>query len=232
MARYPQDAINTAIGRADPINGSQLDHNRNLPNPVTYYKPNAGKAAFVNPSAGADGFLLFSRDSEGSLGVSFSLSTKYTDITAIDWAYGDSGNAGNTTGGLVSSTRHVYSASGSYTATATIHSVAAGGTKAYTVTVAVDGAAAKPTNTVAPTITGFVAAHGATLTAVAGTWIPTGVITYQWVWGDTGAAIAGATASTYTTVVGDVGHTIKVQVTETNSRGFSTASSVATAAVT
>jgi hypothetical protein len=232
MARYPQDAINTAIGHADPINGSQLDHNRNLPNPVSYYKPNAGKAAFVNPSAGADGFLLFSRDSEGSLGVQFSLSTKFTDITAIDWAYGDAANAGDTTGGLVSTTRHIYAATGSKTATATIHSAAAGGTKAYSVTVPVDGASAKPVNSVLPTITGFVAAHGATLTAVAGTWSPTGVISYQWIWGDTGANIASATASTYTTVIGDVGHTIKVKVTETNSRGAATATSVATGTVT
>jgi len=232
MARYPRDAINTAIGRADPINGSQLDHNRNLSSPVSYYKPNAGKAAFVNPSAGPDGFLLFSRDAEGSLGVQFSLSTKYTDITAIDWAYGDTANAGDTTGGFVSTTRHVYASAGSKTATATIHSVAAGGTKAYSVTVTVDGATSAPINTVLPTITGFVAAHGATLTAVAGTWNPTGAITYQWIWGDTGANIAGATASTYTTVIGDVGHTIKVKVTETNSLGATTATSAATAAVT
>ena len=230
MARYPQDAINTAIGRADPINGSQLDHNRNLPNPVSYYKPNAGKAAFVNPSSGPDGFLLFSRDSEGSNGVEFSLSTKYTDVTAIDWAFGDAGNAGDTTGGFVSTNRHVYGATGSFTATATIHSVAAGGTKAYSVTIAVDGALHAPINTAVPTITGT-ATHGNTLTAANGTWSYSPTFTYQWYYFDTSANIGGATASTYAVQVADEGHTIAVKVTGTNSRGSSTATSAATTVI-
>jgi hypothetical protein len=80
-----------------------------------------------------------------------------------------------------------------------------------------------PDNSVKPAITGSTQS-GQTLTASTGTWSnnPTG---YQYAWqlcdaaGDNCAAITGATSSKYTTVATDVGHTIRVVVTATNSVG-------------
>jgi arabinogalactan endo-1,4-beta-galactosidase len=64
-----------------------------------------------------------------------------------------------------------------------------------------------------PTITGT-AKYGATLTANAGTWVPTpSGIAYQWK--RNGAAIAGANGTTYSPVYGDIGAKITVTVTAT-----------------
>ncbi|WP_307386476.1 cutinase family protein [Microbacterium sp. SORGH_AS_0969] len=63
----------------------------------------------------------------------------------------------------------------------------------------------------APTITGK-AAIGSTLTGATGTWTPTpGTFTYQWKRG--GAAISGATATTYRVVAADAGASITLTVT-------------------
>jgi hypothetical protein len=93
--------------------------------------------------------------------------------------------------------------------------------------------ASLPVNTVVPTISGTPAV-GSVLTGTNGTWTgtPSPTFTYQWIWGDTGAPIGGATSITYTAVLGDVGHTLKIQVTGTNTSGNSTGTSAATAAVT
>lgn len=87
-----------------------------------------------------------------------------------------------------------------------------------------------PANTAVPTITGT-AQEGQVLTSTNGTWTgtPTPTFTRQWKAG--GVDIAGATAQTYTPVAGDVGKTITVAVTGTNSAGNATATSAATAAV-
>jgi hypothetical protein len=87
-----------------------------------------------------------------------------------------------------------------------------------------------PANTVAPAITGT-AQVGVTLTADEGTWtgIPTPTLTLQW-FAD-GVAIAGATASTYDPVAGDIGAVITVRVTATNVRGTVSVTSAPTAAV-
>ncbi|MGC4175166.1 glycosyl hydrolase 53 family protein [Demequina sp.] len=62
-----------------------------------------------------------------------------------------------------------------------------------------------------PTISGT-AKYGSTLTASAGTWVPTpSGITYQWK--VNGAAIAGATGTTYKPSLGDIGKKITVSVT-------------------
>lgn len=76
------------------------------------------------------------------------------------------------------------------------------------------------TNTVAPAITGTVQV-GQTLTSSAGTWNPTGsTYTRQWQVADANTGpwtnIAGATATTYVPVVGQVGKFIRVIVTATN----------------
>jgi hypothetical protein len=90
--------------------------------------------------------------------------------------------------------------------------------------------AATPVATVAPAITGGLVG-GQTLTAARGTWYPAGTsYTYQWQ-RNTGSGfsdITGATASTYTTLPGDVSATLRAQVTATNPYASTT---VATAAV-
>ena len=80
-----------------------------------------------------------------------------------------------------------------------------------TTSVGVAVAAGVLTATPVPSITGTPQV-GSKLTAVAGTWSPASVAkTYQW--SKDGAAIAGATASTYTIAAVDVGGAIAVSVT-------------------
>jgi hypothetical protein len=92
-----------------------------------------------------------------------------------------------------------------------------------------------PTNTALPAITGS-AAQDQVLTAGRGSWTsrPTGYA-YQWQRcdgsGASCAAVAGATGTSYTVVAADVGSTLRVQVTASNSGGSTTASSAATAVV-
>ncbi len=72
---------------------------------------------------------------------------------------------------------------------------------------------------------------GQTLTANVGSFIgdPSPVITYQWE--EAGVVIVGATNSTYVPVTGDIGSTISVVVTITNSLGTDFAESASTAPV-
>ena len=100
--------------------------------------------------------------------------------------------------------------------------------------------ATDPVNTAAPAITGT-ATDGATLTASSGTWSGTPPLSYSYQWQDCNSSggscsnITGATASTYTLADGDVGDTIVIQVTASNSGlaggGSTAASSAATAVV-
>jgi hypothetical protein len=92
-----------------------------------------------------------------------------------------------------------------------------------------------PANTSAPTIAGS-AQEGGQLTANDGNWTGTGnVFSYQWKrCNSTGAAcvdIAGAAAKTYTAVLADVGKTLRVVVTATNTAGSVAATSSQTAVV-
>jgi thermitase len=95
--------------------------------------------------------------------------------------------------------------------------------------------ASPPTDTSPPTIAGT-AAVGQTLQSSTGTWTnsPTSY-TYQWQRCDASgancAAISGATLSTYLVASADVGSTIRVAVTASNSAGSATASSGPTAVV-
>lgn len=90
------------------------------------------------------------------------------------------------------------------------------------------GASIAPTNVLLPAISGT-AKDGQVLTAIAGSWTGVPTLTYQWKKG--GSNISGATAATYTVVVGDVGSPISVVVTGTNSAGTASATSGATATV-
>ncbi|SDP34578.1 Ricin-type beta-trefoil lectin domain-like [Nakamurella panacisegetis] len=63
---------------------------------------------------------------------------------------------------------------------------------------------------------------GVTLTADPGTWAPSDVsLSYQWL--SSGAAVSGATGSTYTPTTSDIGNQVSVQVTATKD-GYTTAS--------
>lgn len=97
--------------------------------------------------------------------------------------------------------------------------------------------AAAPTNQQLPGITGT-AQENAILSAVAGVFDEHGATTtyaYQWERCDSAGAsptnISGATGAAYTLVTADVGHTIRVKQTATNSGGATPASSVQTAVV-
>lgn len=94
-----------------------------------------------------------------------------------------------------------------------------------------------PINTAAPSISGTVS-KGQTLTAATGTWdaLPTvSSFAYQWqrcTAPGTCSNISGATASTYLLAQADVGLTIRVHVTATNTVGSTGADSAETTAVT
>jgi hypothetical protein len=113
----------------------------------------------------------------------------------------------------------------------------AGSTSAFSAaTAVVQPTGAPAANTSPPTISGTVQA-GQTLTASPGSWTGTQPITYAYQWqscdsnGANCAAIVGATATTYTPSVSDVGNTLEVSVTGSNSNGGATATSAPTATV-
>jgi hypothetical protein len=94
-----------------------------------------------------------------------------------------------------------------------------------------------PSNTSPPAISGS-AVVGQTLTASSGAWTgsPAPTFAYQWLRCDAGGgacgAIAGESGSTYVVASGDVGKTLRVAVTASNSDGTVQATSAATAVVT
>jgi len=93
-----------------------------------------------------------------------------------------------------------------------------------------------PSNTSPPTIAGT-AQEGQTLTAGSGTWSGTQPINYAYQWqrcessGANCAPIAGATTTTYTLTAAEVGSTVEVAVTASNTAGSGTASSAPSAVV-
>ena len=82
-------------------------------------------------------------------------------------------------------------------------------------------------NTVLPAITGT-AQVGQVLTTTNGTWTGNPTITYARQWKADGVDIGGSTATTYTPVIGDIGKTITVTVTASNSELSASATSAAT----
>jgi hypothetical protein len=96
--------------------------------------------------------------------------------------------------------------------------------------------AAPPQNTSPPTISGT-ARDGQTLTASRGDWTGTPTINYAYQWrrcdsaGNNCTNIAGATGTTYTLTPSDIGSTIRVVVTGSNSAGSSSATSAQTGTV-
>jgi putative amidase-like protein/WD40 repeat protein len=96
-------------------------------------------------------------------------------------------------------------------------------------------AASTPANTTLPSISGE-AKDLQTLTASHGTWSGSTPLTYAYQWFSCSpegecSEVPGAIDTTYQAEEGDVGNTLKVQVTATNAAGSSTATSSATATV-
>jgi hypothetical protein len=84
-------------------------------------------------------------------------------------------------------------------------------------------AASAPVNTVAPVASGT-ASVTSVLSTTNGTWSNTPT-SFAYQWQNDGTNISGATASTYTVVSGDAGHTIRCVVTATNGSGSASANS-------
>ena len=108
-------------------------------------------------------------------------------------------------------------------------------TSNQTATIAVAPPAAAPTNTALPSISGTTT-QGQTLTAANGSWTG-GLTTYAYQWRDCDSSgnnctnISGATSSTYTLTSNDVGDTMRVVVTATNTGGSTPATSNQTATI-
>ncbi|MDQ3933992.1 MAG: hypothetical protein M3340_05105 [Actinomycetota bacterium] len=113
----------------------------------------------------------------------------------------------------------------------------AGGSAPATSSQTAAVAALPPASTAPPTISGT-PRDGQTLTASTGTWTSGAApVTHAYRWrrcnasGASCSDIAGATASTYAAVPADIGSTLRVAVTATNSGGSSTATSSQTGLV-
>jgi fibronectin type 3 domain-containing protein len=112
---------------------------------------------------------------------------------------------------------------------------AGSGTATSAPTAVVEAAPVAPSNTSPPTISGT-AQEGRSLTGDPGSWSGTDPISYAYQWRrcDSGGQctdIAGATGATYTLVSADVGSTLVLLVTATNSGGAASATSAPTAVV-
>ena len=147
---------------------------------------------------------------------------------ATSFAYQWAGNGTPITGAAGSTYTPAASDVG-HTLTVAVTATGTGGTATATsAATAPVASSTAPVNLQLPVISGT-AQVGTVLSSSTGTW--TGATSFAYQWAGNGTLIAGATASTYTPAVSDVGHTLTVAVTATGSGGMATATSVATAPV-
>ncbi len=104
-----------------------------------------------------------------------------------------------------------------------------------TVTASISGTVASgaPVNAVPPTISGS-ATLGAKLSVSTSTWSPTGTPSYQWLRctsPSSCSAISGATAASYVAAQADVGDSLELVVTMTNTYGHTSVTTAPTATV-
>jgi hypothetical protein len=193
--------------------------------PVSTYAPTViGSPQAGQPLTGANGAW------NGSPAPAFSYQWMRCDVTGVNCAAIPGATASTYTllSADVGSTLEL-----AVTATNGIGSATVSSAPTAVVTVA----ASAPANTSLPTVGGSVV-QGQTLTAASGSWSgsPAPSFGYQWLRCDAGGAncapVAGATAITYSLQSGDVGATVEVAVTGTNTVGSSTASSLPTGVVT
>jgi hypothetical protein len=159
----------------------------------------------------------------GTYGVAISISSgalTLSGITGLSFSVGDgtadaamtfTGSLTNINNALANSIISSATA-GSRTISITLSHAATTRTVSKTVSVIVGVVVA---NSVAPVISGTLN-YGNVLTCSDGTWTGTPAPTYTYQWQKNGTNISGQTASTYTTVFGDVGATITCEVTGSN----------------
>jgi hypothetical protein len=138
--------------------------------------------------------------------------------------------------GATSSSRKLASSDVGHTLRVVVKATNAGGTGKATSAATSTVVPPAPANTAAPAVSGS-DVEGDTLKASTGTWTgsPTSYA-YQWEDCNTAGAacsdLGGATAQSYTLASSDVGHTLRVIVTASNSGGHNSATSAATSEVT
>ena len=181
---------------------------------------------FVVPSPISQGKVV---EFDGSV----SPSTLVVPAAGYAWEFGDG------TTGVGPSVEHVYAKGGTYSVKLTLTD-RGGNVASVTQTVDVIG---PPVNAGPPVISDLTSlspanvVSGDRLEVSAGSWsgYPAPVYAYQWqdcnAAGESCTAINGATAATYTPVAADVGHTLRVEVTASNSVGSGKATSAQTAVV-
>jgi hypothetical protein len=155
---------------------------------------------------------------------------------------GGSSLSGFTVGGLSAGSIYGYDMSHSYVAEILVYAGSMTSAQMASMTdwlnqkYAFNAPPAPPANTALPSVTGL-PADGATVNAANGTWSGTTPMTFTYQWqlcNSTGAAcanLAGATSGSYTPVSSQVGSTLKVIVTATNSAGSAAATSAASAVI-
>ncbi len=177
------------------------------------YEPATGRSAGIGPSQ-ADGYAAPTPTVSGTPAVASTLTAvtgTWTAGTVLSYQWYASDTA---ISGATASTFKLTSAQAGKTVSVTVTGKLGGNTRA----VKPSAATAKVATATTPTVAGT-AAVGSTLTATAGAWTTGTALTYQWY--ASGAAITGATASTFKLTSAQAGKTITVAVKGTLS-GYAT----------
>jgi hypothetical protein len=203
---------------------------------------------FLDPTS-ARVVSVFRQNATGAIGLTFANGTRGTTTGKLalgTWAHVAmhviTNGAASTVEVSLNGTQ-VFTSSTQSLGTAGVSTIQIGNdtaAQAFTVvadTIDVENAApatpSPPINTVKPTISGA-AQQGATLTAASGTWTGTGTITFTDRWqrcSPGGTCTDVGTGQTYTVAAADVGATLRVIVTGTNTVGSADATSAPTATV-